>query len=138
MGHQSMKLSIKTPTLYNGSFVCSGDKVTFVCETRGSSTIAWSSEEYIGPGGAQLVFPAIGIPSLTNPMRGIGDTIATFTVNKLEGGVQVLQSTLRVTAMSMYPNPLVKCIHGDESSRAANFSVIGKYRSSSGLHTGVV
>ena len=129
MGHQSMKLSIKTPTLYNGSFVCSGDKVTFVCETRGSSTIAWSSEEYIGSGGAQLQFSAVGVPSLTNPMHGIGDTIATFAANKLEGGVRVLQSTLRVTATSMYPNPLVKCIHGDERSTIVNFSVIGKYTS---------
>ena len=125
---QSVSLSIETPEPYynNGRLVCPGDEITFVCETRGSSTIAWSSEEYIGPGNAQMQFSAIEDPSLPCAMckkDGIGDTIATFIANKLEDGVRVLQSTLRVTATSMSS---VRCIHGDESSRTINFSVIGK------------
>ena len=119
---QSVSLSIETPEPYyinNGRLVCPGDEITFVCETRGSSTIAWSSEEYIGPGGAQIPFSAIAVPN--NTKYGIGDTVATFTANIPEDGV--LRSTLRVTATLMSS---VRCIHDDESSRTISFSMIGK------------
>ena len=58
---------------------------------------------------------------------GVNGTKAILTAKSIENGVQVLMSTLRVTATSMYPNPSVICIHGDESRSKANFSVIGKH-----------
>jgi hypothetical protein len=121
---QSVSLSIETPQLYNGRFACPDDEITFLCETKGSSTISWSSNEYIGQGGAQLQFAAIEV---INTKHRIGNTTATFTDKRTEDGVQVLQSTLRVTATSMYPNPSVTCIHGNEGRRSANFSVIDIY-----------
>ena len=118
-------LCIQSPELYDGSLACPGDEIIFICETRGSSIIAWGSDEYIGPGGAQLQFAEVS--SASDVRRGIGNTIATLTDNRIESGVRVLTSTLRVIASSMYPNPSVTCIHiDDETSRTANFNVIGK------------
>ena len=116
--------SIVTP-LHNGNLACSGDQITFECETRGSSIISWASDEYIGQGDTLLQFSSAD-PAEMRRLDGIGDTVAILTVNRIENGVQVLVSTLRVTATSMYPNPSVICIHGDESRSKANFSVIGK------------
>ena len=121
-------LTTESPTLYSGNLACSGDQITFVCETKGSSIIAWTSNEYIGQGGAQLQFAAAEVPSLANTLHGTGDTVATFTDNRVENRVQVLTSTLRVTASSVYPNPSVTCIHVDnDTRRTVSFSVIGKH-----------
>ena len=86
-------LFIQSPTLYNGNLACSGDEITFFCETRGSSIIAWTSDEYIGQGGAQLQFVAAKVPSMASILHGTGDTIATFTGNRIENEVRVLTST---------------------------------------------
>ena len=118
-------VSIVTP-LHNGNLACSGDQITFECETRGSSIISWTSDEYIGQGDTLLQFSSAD-PAEMRRLDGIGDTVAILTVNRIENGVQVLVSTLCVTATSMYPNPSVICIHGNESRSKANFSVIGKH-----------
>ena len=116
---------IVTP-LHNGNLACLGDQITFECETRGSSIISWASDEYIGQGDTLLQFSSAD-PAEMRRLDGIGDTVAILTANRIENGVQVLVSTLHVTATSMYPNPSVICIHGDESRSKANFSVIGKH-----------
>ena len=117
-------VSIVTP-LHNGNLACAGDQITFECETRGSSIISWASDEYIRRGDTLLQFSSAD-PLMTG-RRGVNDTEAILTVNRIENGVQVLVSTLRITATSMYPTPSVICIHGDESRSNANFSVIGKH-----------
>lgn len=117
-------LYIQSPALYNGNLACPGDEVIFVCQTMGSSVIAWTSEEYIGSGGTQIQFAA-GVRS-TN-IQQIGTTIATLTGDRMENGLQVLTSTLRVNVSSMYPNPSVTCHDvGNGTSKTANFNVIGK------------
>ena len=117
-------VSIVTP-LHNGNLACSGDQITFECETRGSSIISWASDEYIGQGDTLLQFSSADL-AMTERC-GVNDTKAILTANRIENEVQVLVSTLRVTATSMHPTPSVICIHGDESRSKANFSVIGKH-----------
>lgn len=68
----------------DGQFVCSGSVLTFTCETRGSPIIAWSSDVYIGEGGAQLGFAAgANNPGDTRISSIIQDTVATLTINRL-------------------------------------------------------
>ena len=97
--------------------------------TRGSSIIAWSSIPFIGPGGAQIQFTQF---HRVNAVERSGDTVATLVDNRVEGGVQVLVSTLRVTPSSMYPVSSVTCINVDNDGRhnTTTFQVInGKHRS---------
>ena len=69
--------------LLEGQFVCSG-VINFTCETRGSPIIAWSSDVYIGEGGAQLGFAAgANNPGDTRISSIIQDTVATLTINRL-------------------------------------------------------
>ena len=117
-------VSIVTP-LHNGNLACSGDQITFECETRGSSIISWASDEYIGRGDTLLQFSSADL-AMTERC-GVNDTKAILTAKRIENGMQVLVSTLHVTATSMHPTPSVICIHGDESRSKANFSVIGKH-----------
>ena len=125
--HSSSAQSLHATYLdYNDDhFACPGQQIIFTCETRGSSIIAWKSEEFIGSGGAQTQF----IQTQNNGSeRWYGDTVATLVDNRIEGGIRLLVSTLRITAMSMYPNPSVTCIHTDDGNwNTTTFRVIGKH-----------
>ena len=82
---------IISPHLSELQNLCPGDEVTITCETRGSSVIAWSSDEYIGTN-SQLeirIIDNIGdrCTSSVNP-----NTIATLINNTVEDGELVLVS----------------------------------------------
>ena len=54
---------IISPQLSELQNLCPGEEVTFTCETRGSSVLAWSSDEYIGSSDTRLeiiIFDNVG------------------------------------------------------------------------------
>ena len=90
--------------------VCPGVIVTFTCETRGSSALAWASDEYIASDGSRLefaTFNSIG-DRRTSPVNL--NTVATL-VNKTDG---ILVSELHIKALSQFLNSSVACIVGSK------------------------
>ena len=106
--------------------LCPGDIVTFNCETRGSTILAWTSDEYIETGGTRLAFGtfnSVGTEEISplNP-----NTVATLISNTIEDGVPVLVSTLRIRALSQFLNSSVTCIHiGSGTTNTTMVQVLG-------------
>ena len=120
--------NITSSDLRNGS-VCPG-MVFFICETRGSFAIAWTSDEYIGSGNTQLIFAAgASVVGETRRSGGINGTVANLTHNAVENGVTVLVSTLTITVAQNSPGGSVTCMHvGDGTTDTVDFEVIGKIK----------
>ena len=109
----------------NDHYVCPGWAV-FTCITRGSYAIAWSSNVYIGSGGALLTFAEEDrIDAVYNSSNN--PTFATLTQNALVNGSQVLESTLHINVQLNSPKASVICIHvGERRNTTTTFEVIGK------------
>ena len=109
----------------DGDIVCPGQTITFICETTGSGTIAWSSDDYIGLG-SQLQFAAFNSLDENRTSAISSNTIATFISNTNTGGIPVLVSQLNITVSSAYPNPSITCIHVSNNVRdTINFQSLG-------------
>ena len=96
-----------------GERLCPGEIVIFTCETRGSTILAWTSDEYIEPGGTRLelaTFNDVG-DTRTSPVNL--NTVATLISETRESGIDVLVSTLRIRALSEFLDSSVTCIHVD-------------------------
>ena len=125
-----------TSTLENGQFACRESRVNFTCVTRGSSGIAWTSDAYIGPNGAQLVFEA-ELDDTGDIRTSVSrmDTVATLTGEQEDQGETVLESTLCINPIPDTQNTSVTCIHTDSGQRdTTTFQVIGK----SGIQCSIV
>ena len=100
---------IISPQLSELQNLCPGEEVIITCETRGSSVMAWISDEYIGSGSLLqfLIIDNIGDwhTSSVNP-----NTIATLINNTVEDGELILESQLRIRAVSQFMNSSVTCI----------------------------
>jgi hypothetical protein len=116
-----------TSTLENGQFACRGSRVTFTCETRGSGGIAWTSDTYVGPNGAQLVIDGdFDDPRATLPSPSNVETVATLTREEEDQGVRVLESMLSINPLPDPQNTSVTCIHTASGQRnITTFQVIG-------------
>ena len=102
--------NITSTTLHDGLVACANTDVTFTCETRGSSAIAWRSEQFIGVGStAQLIFSDVDNPG---SLQMASTTVAMLTKNQLVNGVRLLESTLRIRVpASLTTSPSVTCVH---------------------------
>ena len=94
----------------------------FTCVTRGSSIIAWTSDEYFGVG-RQLEFSTADHIGETQKMFG---AVATLVNISDDGGVTVLKSRLEFSATAASTNPSVTCVHGADDMRSTSeFQVLG-------------
>ena len=108
----------------DGDIVCPGQTITFICETTGSGTIAWSSDHYIGSG-LRLQFSIFNSLDENRTSTISSDTIATF-ISKSTGETPVLVSQLNITVSAAYPNPSIACIHVSNNVRdTINFQLLG-------------
>ena len=90
---------------------CPGEEVNITCETRGSSIIAWASNEYIEQGGTRLEFAVFNNVGDTHVSPVNPNTIATLIKNTNKDGVSVLVSQLCVRVLSQFLNSSVTCIN---------------------------
>lgn len=119
----SSQLITVTSTITVGEIVCPGEEVIFTCETRGSLTIAWTSDEYIND---RLEFNTGD--DLDGVLPGFIDrnTMATFVNDTVEGTTRVLVSQLRIIVSSISLTPSVTCIHvRDAIPDTFTFQVLG-------------
>ena len=110
-----------TAGLIEGQYACPGMEIIFSCETRGSTAIAWSSDVYVGLGGAQLVFGvSLNSEGSISTSRDNSDTMATLIF--VDRQALILESTLRIIATS---NSLITCTHTTENiNHTINFKVL--------------
>ena len=109
-------------TMREGQPVYSGQEIIFTCVTRGCSIIAWSCDEYIGPGGSQLEFGTINSPGDRETSQINSDTVATLvTIN----GTDVLISTLRIITSADFPSTSVICHDANRGTRNTSTFQLG-------------
>ena len=80
-------ITCDTPT------ICPGKKVSCACITAHSNTLAWSSDQLIGEGGAELMF-SLNEPLLARQNASNMVTSAVLSGTSKENGVSVLKSEL--------------------------------------------
>ena len=113
---------------------CPNQRITFTCVVQANSlailALAWSSDAFIGEGGAQIQFGAVrDSPGLRQPSAMNQDTVAEFTA-LLNGsdGTSHLVSTLNITVSSNLVNPSVSCMDiGSASTATYPFTVLGMF-----------
>ena len=105
--------------------LCPGEEANIICETRGSSIIAWTSEEYIERGGTQLEFATFNRVGETRVSPVNPNTVATLIEKSVDsnGNMQVLQSQLRIIASV---DSTVTCINVDNGmSTSIRIQILG-------------
>ena len=105
----------------NVSVVNPGTSITFICNTTGSTTIAWSSIEYIDRGGSQITFLSINSPGTIENIS-TSDNFANLTM--VDGANLVLQSQLHL--MNVTVSSTVICYSNDHGTSASITFRVGK------------
>ena len=103
--------------------VCPGNTIHFTCTTTGSSTLAWSSEDYIGLG-SQLQFRSIDDNGAIENSTSYPETTATLTA--IDTGMPIiLTSTLHIIPRST-PYISVSCINAGGGTSTLTIPLAGK------------
>ena len=112
-------------SLPDGRVLCPGEEIIFICVTRGSTVISWTSDEYIARN-KPLEFTTIDDVGETHTSTINPDVVALLVRETNDGGTPVLESLLRVIASPLYPNSSVTCVHVDDGTRhTISFQVLG-------------
>lgn len=90
--------------------VCPGDFLTFSCEIRDSSILAWESDEYIGRHGKRLEFLSAEPAGTTKSSGGDSEVVATLIDSYSENGIQVLNSKLTVTELFQHHDGVIEVV----------------------------
>lgn len=83
-------------TLHPGLTACPGDRLTFICKTRDSDSLIWSSDEYVNGQSTQLNFTAHDTPGL---LLMLDDTVAALVSVSQENGVLEITCNLTITVL---------------------------------------
>ena len=102
--------------------LCPGEEVNIVCETRGSSSIAWASNVYIEQGGNYLISARIDSIGETQISTLNPNTIATLINNAIENEVTVLVSQLHIIASI---DSFVTCIQDNGAEQTISIQLLG-------------
>ena len=110
----------------NGNPVYREQVVTFTCVTRGSPTLAWSSDDYIGEG-ALVELLSIDTQGTARASTYNNNTIATLTCNNGDDQTFVLESTLHILVLPVHSTSTVSCHNVGQNLREdIMFRVFGK------------
>ena len=101
---------------------CPGNMILFTCTTTGSSTLTWSSEDYIGSG-RQLQFRSIDDNGTVENSTFNTETIATLTAVNTNG--PVLMSILHIIPRST-PNISISCTNAGGETSTLTIPLAGK------------
>ena len=84
-------------TLCQNLFACPGDVLYFTCVTKDSSSLEWSSEVYIGEGGARLNITSDTQHHVHN--HNNSRAVARLLNSSIVNGTPMLTSTLTITVL---------------------------------------
>ena len=100
--------------------VCPGEYRIFSCETRGSRSLSWMSNEYIGQRGIQLIlYKYLPVGTLEYSHKN-PNVFANLTFKGYETGVKILRSQLHVTIPTDTQNTQhsITCLNRGLSTRS--------------------
>ena len=122
-------LIVLSSSLSEGQQVCPRDELTFTCVTNGSAILAWSSDDYIGRGGIQLLLASNRNPGyIEKNGASLMGTKATLIRKEIEENETrgILESELEITVTSDYQIATINCLHVDNGSQeSTRFQLLG-------------
>ena len=104
--------------------VCLGNTILFTCTTTGSSTLAWSSEDYIGSG-RQLQFRSIDDNGTAKNSPSNPETTATL-IAITTGMPIILTSVLHIIPRPTTPNISISCTNAGGETSTLTIPLAGK------------
>lgn len=90
-------------SLRQGLYACPGDRLNFICETRDSQVLAWSSDEYIGQN-QQIEFLSFETAGTTRRSPSDTNTIAMLTNVTRQDGTLMIMCNLSITVLPSISN----------------------------------
>ena len=103
-----------------------GENVTFTCVIRGSNSIAWSSDEYIGTDSLRIEFSSVESEGTTQtPPIDNGWTVAELTsISVVDGITTVMVSKLHIIIQPLFRTSSVMCHDlGNGPSNSTSFNL---------------
>ena len=111
--------------LYGIQVAFVGEIVVFTCVVRGSNSMAWTSDKYIGVGGQQLQFSARENVGATQSAVGNNQTVATLISSVLD---QFIISRLQIRISAVISTASVQCHNtGTNTVTSTTFVQTGMY-----------
>ena len=92
--------------LYGVQVAYVDEMVVFTCVVRGSNSMAWTSDEYIGTGGQRLEFSAAESAGTRLPAVGNSQTVAVLVSARID---EIIVSELYIRIRPNYPTASVWC-----------------------------
>ena len=120
-------------TLRQGLYACPGDRLNFICETRDSQVLAWSSDEYIGQN-QQIEFLSIEREGTARPSSVDPNTVAMLTNVSQQNGILMIKCNLSITVLQSisHQGHSVTCINvGVGTQNVTTFYLAGIANSNS-------
>ena len=106
-------------TKYGVNFAYAGETLKITCAIKGSNSLAWSSDEYIGRDRIELV------SALPNEMQSAGQAEARFVNVSVTNGSTFLESELQIIVQSAFSIASVTCHNlGNETTKVITFKVL--------------
>jgi hypothetical protein len=114
-------------TIFGLPIAFTNENVVFTCVTRGSNSMGWTSEQYIGTGGRRLEFVLVDPAGSTMPVGGNSPTVAELV--STSDSDRVIVSQLRITIQtSTFPIASVQCHDiGADTNTSIRFHLAGMY-----------
>ena len=102
-----------------------GDSVNFTCITRGSQSLAWSSNDYIGQNGEFLTFASLHVGQTRTANNY---TYAQLLSSSMENSQTVLVSRLYIIVQPNFTISMVVCHSlGTNEMKTISFDLSGVY-----------
>lgn len=122
----SMEVKV-TSTLHSTpdgvNFAYANETVTFTCVTRGSSSMVWTSIDYISTNGGRIEYASIDSEGTS---YHAGQTLTTLVSNSRVNGLVVLESQLQIVVQSNYQVSSVTCHNiGHNTENTTSFETAG-------------
>ena len=93
-------------TVYGAPIAYVDEMVTFTCVVRGSNSMAWTSEEYIGTGGQRLELSAAEPVGTRYPAVRNSQTVAELVSARID---EIIVTKLHIRIRSNYQTASVQC-----------------------------
>ena len=114
-------------TIHGAQVAFVDEMVVFTCTVRGSNSMAWRSDEYIGTGQRLSLSTAQGLNHNVSAL-GNDQTVAVLVniINATTGTKLVVISELRIRVVSAYPVASVQCVNvGANNGNSTSFFLAG-------------
>ena len=110
-------------TIYGAQIAFVDEMVVFTCVVRGSNSMSWTSDEYIG---SDRRLPLSSGQLVNHSISAIGNAQTVAVLVDVTAG-EVIKSELHIRVQSSYPLASVQCVDGSTNmNTSTSFLLVGK------------